>query len=170
MKEHFAEFLEAQHVDSDTIQQAARYYLAERTDDPSDEEMKQQLERGGANRQTIDAALQQLKDDNLLIDRMCLEILSAAWEEPGEQQKVRNAMAEAKSKLPIIEIGILAMVAMYGMYLLATGGIAQSETTTERRADGSYTEIARTAYHAPSGPLGMLVKMVSPLEKKLPSE
>jgi hypothetical protein len=161
MTETLLQFLESQKVDSETLQQATRYYLAERTGDLSESEMQSQLVQAGGDKKTIDAALGQLKGNSLMIDNACLAFLSDAWENETERSKIKDAAAEAKTKLPVIEIGILAMVAMYGMYLAVTGGIIRH--TVERKPDGTFKE--STEYHPPTGPLGALVKMVVPIGK-----
>jgi hypothetical protein len=157
MTETLLQFLESQKVDSETLQQATRYYLAERTGDLSESEMQSQLVQAGGDKKTIDAALGQLKGNSLMIDNACLAFLS----NETERSKIKDAAAEAKTKLPVIEIGILAMVAMYGMYLAVTGGIIRH--TVERKPDGTFKE--STEYHPPTGPLGALVKMVVPIGK-----
>jgi hypothetical protein len=67
-----------------------------------------------------------------------------------------DAFVEAKAKLPVIEVGILAIVAMYGMYLTVTGGV--KKRVAERKKDGTYAET--TEYASPEGPLGMVVKPI----------
>ncbi len=67
MKPSLKEVLENQRVDSDSVQQAVRYYLAERTDDLPPEEMKQQLIDVVGNAAAVDAALRHLKQDPLML-------------------------------------------------------------------------------------------------------
>ena len=45
----------------------------------------------------------------------------------GDGEPVRPDQAAARKKLPVIEVAIIAVAAMYGMYLLATG-VKKEET------------------------------------------
>jgi len=156
MKQSFREFLTTQNADSATIQHATRYYIAERYGDVPPSKMKANLIKAGADEVTLDKAQKQLEGDPIQLENACLALLSAAWETDREDEKVRNAFKEAKNKLPVIELGILAVVGMYAMYLTVTEG--KRKRTVERKADGSYKE--STEYYSPSGPLGTIVDLV----------
>jgi hypothetical protein len=59
--------------------------------------------------------------------------------------------------MPVIDLAILAVVLMYGMYLLTTGG-KKAETTTVRRPDGTLEE-SRIDYASPDGPMSILTRL-----------
>ncbi|MBV8135579.1 MAG: hypothetical protein JO121_08070 [Deltaproteobacteria bacterium] len=146
----FLEFLNEQQLDAMTIQQATRYYIAEKQELPPTE-MRKAI---GAPEDKLDAAQQELEQDPQTLENACLATLSAGWQE--DETIIRNAFAEAKTKLPVIEVAILAVVAMYGMYLAVTGGVKKK--IVQRKPDGSYTET--TEYYASQGPLGAIVNLV----------
>lgn len=146
----FLEFLNEQQPDAITIQQATRYYVAEKHGLPPTEMLKAIR----APKDELDAAQQQLEQDPPMLENACLATLSAGWLE--DDTLVRNAFAEAKMKLPVIEVAIVAVVAMYGMYLAVTGGVKKK--VVQRNRDGSYKET--TEYHAPQGPLGTVMNLV----------
>jgi len=146
----FLEFLKEQQPDTTMIQQATRYYISEKHELPPTK-MKTAI---GAPADALDAAQRQLEEDVRALENACLAALSAGWEE--DESLIRDAFAEAKTKLPVIEVAIMAVVAMYGTYLLVTGGVKRK--VVQRSADGSYTET--TEYHAPLGPLGTVVDLV----------
>ena len=150
----FKEFLVAEKVDSSTIQQAGRYYVAEKTNDLSPSKLRDSLVRAGADANVVGAAIRELEGNPTALENSFLALLSAAWDDEGERAKVRDAIVEARGKLPIIELGILAIVATYAMYLFATGGVAKR--TVVRRPDGSFAE--EIEYHPPTAPLDALVK------------
>src|SRR5215469_1304776 len=156
MTQSFREFLTEEKIAGATIQQATRYYIAERYGDLPPSEMKDVLLEKGVDESTLSDAQRQLEDNPRILDNACLSFLSAAWETSGEEQRVRNAFAEAKNKLPVIEASILAIVGMYAMYLSVTGG--KRKRSVERTADGSYKET--TEYYSASGPLGTIVDLV----------
>lgn len=159
MTESLFSYLQANDVDSDTVQQAARYYLAERTGDLSPREMREQIEAAASKRTEIDLNLAELERDPLRTENAFLAVLSSAWEEEGEAEKIKSAIADAKAKLPVIEMAILAIVAMYGMYLYTTGGITKKKRTVERLPDGTLREAETTELHDPGKPLGTIVAL-----------
>lgn len=143
-------------ADPDTIHQCLRYYLSERLDDPTTEEMHTELIAACGSR--VDDALNELAGDPLLLENAALLVLSGAWNEAGQPDRILQAAEGAKAKLPVIEVGIIAVVIMYGLYLLRTGGIKRSQRTTIRHKDGSLTETVITEYADPLGPLSVLTK------------
>jgi hypothetical protein len=156
MNQTLKQFLESQDADAATIQHATRYYISERYGDVPPSKMKAKLVQAGAEEASIQGAQKQLEENPALLENACLAFLSLAWEEQGQEQRIRNAFAEAKNKLPVIELAILSVVGMYAMYLVVTGG--KKKSVTERKPDGSYKET--TEYEPPTGPLGTLVKLV----------
>ena len=140
MQQSFAEFLKERQVDTDTIQQAARYYIAERTNDLPSEEMRGQIVEAVGDAAQVDSALDTLQADPLLVTNAALALLSQVWEVPGEAEKIRSAVDAAKAKLPVIESALIAIVGMYSLYLIATGGVKKTETTVQKNPDGSVTE------------------------------
>ena len=80
-------------------------------------------------------------------------MLSDAWADPIERPNVERAVNGAKTKMQVIEVGALAIVAIYGMYLTTTGGKRDTEVVLRRAADGSFDLVKRTSYYGPSGPL-----------------
>ena len=160
MSESFKDFLTERAVDSDTIHQAARFYLAERTDDMDEEEMKEELVRQAGDPDAVEAALRLLERDSAALENAGLALLSAAWDDPQERERVKGAIEGAKKQMPIIEIAILAIVGMYGMYLVKTGGKQRVTKVVKRNPDGSLEETEITEYHKPSEPLSAVVSTI----------
>jgi hypothetical protein len=138
MSQTFLEYLQGQKVDGAMIQQATRYFLAEKFPGITPPKMRRVIADSGPTADSLDAIQHQLEQDPGALDNACLITLSTSWDDPQDQQLVRNAVEEAKTKLPVIEIAILATVAMYGMYLAVTKGIKKK--IVQRKADGSLTE------------------------------
>jgi hypothetical protein len=155
----FEEHVASRGADAETLVQAARYYLAEVTDDLSTEEMREEVREDVGDEATIDEVLARLEDDPAALAAAAREILATAWDDPDERLRVIAVLDEARTKLPVIELGILAIVAMYGMWLLTTGGVKRVREKTVRRGDVSETE-RETEYHAPDGPLRAVVGLL----------
>jgi hypothetical protein len=151
--------LAARSIDSDSVHQATRYYLAQRLDDMTPDEMLGEMIAAVGDRPAVDAAITTLAGDPLLLENADLLFLSAAWSEDHERQRLSAVLDDAKGKLPVIEVAILAIVAMYGLYLWRTGGVKRSEKTIERKPDGSFVERAITDYAAPTGPLRQITSL-----------
>lgn len=148
-------------ADTDSVHHALRYYLAERLDDLTPEDMLEQL-RMVADPSRVDAALTGLREDARLLENGALLILSAAWADEAERDRVRAVLGETKGKLPIVEVAALAIVCMYGLHLLATGGIKKSEKTIIRNPDGSFKITETTEYLDPGRPFGAIVELFRP--------
>jgi hypothetical protein len=122
MPESFDEFVKREKIDAEALIQATRYYIAEQSHDPTAEEMRDRVAASSGDAAAVDAAVAALAGDARLLELACHEVLEAAWDKPQQPGRIRSAVDDAKSALPVIETGIIAMVAMYGMYLYTTGG------------------------------------------------
>lgn len=153
-----ADELTALDADTDTVQQALRYYLAERLDDLPPEEMLDRMYQV-AGRTHTDTALAELTQNAQLLEHGALAILATAWADESERPRVKSALIDAKAKLPVIEISVIAMACMYGLYLLVTGGIKKSDTTIIRKPDGSFEVRQTIEYSDPARPLGAIANI-----------
>ncbi|MEW2396341.1 hypothetical protein [Streptomyces sp. NPDC046862] len=158
MTESLAQCLESLGADADTVQQAARYYLAERTDDLEYEDMRAEVLSAASDPAKAEQLLQLLTVHSGHLEQGALLILSAAWEDPDEAELVRNALLDAKAKLPVIETAILGIVVMYGMYLITTRNRKTHKRTVHRTEKG-FTESVETEYFPPSHPFSALVRL-----------
>jgi len=157
MSEGIVEFLTSIGADSDTVQQAARYVLGDLTDDRPIKVLADELHREANDGQRLQIELCQLEGDPELLEMACLAFLSDVWETEEGEGYVRSAVAAAKEKLPVIEVGILAVVAIYAMWLRTTGGVHTSRTVVDRRPDGSLRVESAMKFYGPDGPLQQIV-------------
>jgi hypothetical protein len=146
-------------ADEDTIHQALRYYLAERLDDPPPSQMRTDLDRLFSDGSTAAGVLTRLEQNPRMLENAALITLSCAWED-GDQDRIRTALDDAKGKMPVIEIGLLALVAMYGLYLWRTKGIKRSERVISRGPDGSLEIREVTEYTGPNEALSAVVNLL----------
>ncbi len=115
----FEEFLQQQQADSATIQEAAILYLGEVTDDLPPEEMRDQIVEAAGDQARVDAALEEVRRDSALTEKILLAMFAAKWQEPGEAERIQRAFASARRKLPVIESIIIGSITLYAMYLTA---------------------------------------------------
>jgi hypothetical protein len=149
-------FLTARAADPDTVHQAMRAYMARTTDFMSEDQMRAKLLESVGDERQLQQALKALESDATLLEAASLATLSEAWADPQQQKLVERAVDGARASMPVIEVGMLAIVAMYGMYLQATGGKKTEEIVRRKLADGSFETVKRTTYYGPSGPLSAI--------------
>jgi hypothetical protein len=147
MKPNFIDFLNEVTAEPDMIQQAFRMHVSERTDDLTRKEMLDELRTSANSPEELDRLVKQLERDPDALEQAAILYFEQAWEDESQRAAVRAAFEHAKSRLPVIETGILAVVAMYGMYLIATSGV--SELKIRRKADGSYERTEKREPFAP---------------------
>jgi hypothetical protein len=147
MSDTFEGLLQEKRADGDVLMQAARYYVAERCDDPSNEQMMDQMVAEAAEADAVRAELSKLSNDPVRLELAAKAILNWAWADPLERPRVERALDAAKQKLPVIEVAILAMVALYGMYLIATEG--KKKVIEERDANGNLKKVTTEYYPHP---------------------
>src|SRR6185295_3298708 len=139
MNESFTDFLNEIEAEPDMIQQALRIHLSERTNDLTHKEMVTELRESVSSEEELDQLLKQLEHDPDVLEQAALIYFERAWEDDAQQPSVRAAFKHAKSRLPVVEVAILAVVAMYGMYLIATDGVSE-KTTVSKDSKGNYKE------------------------------
>lgn len=164
MSEGLAAFLSEQRADAATLQQAVRYLVSEWGDDLPPAQMRAQLD-DAAGAEQVDAVLGELTADGELMERLTLAVLEAAWEDDGLREAARGAIEDAKKTLPIIEAAVVAIAAMYGMFLVATRGRKRHARSVVRRPDGTYEERELTEWYGASGPLAVVAKLFVPVGK-----
>src|SRR4051812_41100640 len=129
VNESFEEFLDRERPRTDTLVQAARFYLALRTDDRDTDEMLTEL-RESARGDGLAEALDDLARNPEMLNYGAAAVLSNAWAEPGGPEQVRNAFYATRGKLPVVEASILAVSVMYGVYLLISRSVKRSTKIT----------------------------------------
>jgi hypothetical protein len=153
----FEQFLDERGADADTVQQALRTWLTRRASFMTPDEMRAELDAAVGDPKAVQETLARLERDSGALESASRYVLSQAWEEPGEADRIARAVDGAKAKMPIIEVGVLAIIVMYGMYLSQTGGIKSSQTTVERSPDGSQKTVETKVFHEPAGVLASML-------------
>jgi hypothetical protein len=159
MTESLGEYLTSSGVGTDTILQAARFCLAERTDDLPIEEMRRQIIDAVGDEARVDALTRRLEQDPLVLENAALALLSTVWHEPGGSEWVTSAVEDADKSLPVLEVGMLTMAMMYIAYLAITGGVKEEEEVEERQSDGTLKRTTKRKFFGPTGPLSQIVEL-----------
>jgi uncharacterized protein (DUF2342 family) len=149
-------FLAEREADADTIQQAARTWLTRRSGFLSPEEMRARLDEASGDPEGVSEALALLQRDSGALEAVAREVLERGWSEPDEAAAIARAVDGAKVKMPVIEVGLLALVVMYGMYLKTTGGVKSEHVEERKGADGSTYNVTHREYEDPTAPLSMV--------------
>lgn len=156
-----ADFLNTQGADAALIQHAVRNLVAELSDDLSLEEMLETLRANAESREAVDDIVADVRRSGPMLAELDLAVLDGLWQESDTRELVRRAIADAKVKLPVVDIGIIAVAAIYGMNLLATRG-RKSETRTIQKPDGSFVT-EKIEYADPSDAFGVVGRIASAL-------
>jgi hypothetical protein len=138
MSASLADTLNQLNADHDTVQQALRLFLSEQTGDRTPKELLAELRAAAADPAELDGELKRLQSDPVALDQAALLSLNAAWESPEARLSVEESLNHAKESLPVIELGILAIVVMYGMYRAIPAQPVKVTTIIERDKSGTY--------------------------------
>jgi hypothetical protein len=148
MNETFESWLARNQVDGDSLMQAARYYIAERTDDLDTADMLAEMVARTGRRAAVQAELERLTGDTTRMESAAFTVLREAWNDVDERARVERSIDAAKQKLPVVEVTILGMVVLYGMYLHVTGGRKSVTTRSTDKGDkGGRVDETTTEYY-----------------------
>jgi hypothetical protein len=138
MNTTFSEFLNEIQADADMIQQALRIYLSERTDDLTPDEMLSELRTCATNTKELEETLRHLEGTPEAVQQAALAYFEREWDNAAQQPSIRTVFQSAKNQLPIVETAIIAIAAMYAMYLIVTGGVVERKSVTRQKLDGTF--------------------------------
>ena len=166
MNDTFAEYLNTVRPNDEMIEVAARAYLSELTNDELPAEIRKKLLSVSAGNDELDSALSRLEHSPLERRDADLAFLAWAWDQPANRERIAAAFRGAESKLPAFESALLALIALYGMYLLTTRGIRKVTRIVKKKPDGSFEEQNVTDYESPVGPMSLVGRMFSGVRGK----
>ena len=159
MNKTLEEWIRETRSDPDTIQQALRLHLAERTSDMTPEEMLDEMRTAAADPQQLEEQLQRLERDSSALTQAAMEYFQQTWDEKAPNPSIDSAFTHAKEKLPVIEVTVLAIAAMYAMYLVVTGAVTEEVETQEKKLDGTY-KVTKKVKREPFGPIGTAITKI----------
>ena len=155
----FESYVQQSKIGSDSLQQAFRLLVAEEADDRGPEAMRAEIVRSVGDASAVDKTLREVAQDAAALDAAARDFLAETWAQPGGQERVKTAISGADKALPVIEVGALAITAMYIAYLHYTGGVESEKKETTTKKDGTKIESYQRKLYSPSGPLSSIVQL-----------
>lgn len=160
----FADFLNSRAVDAEVLEHAVRSYVAESTDDLSVHEQSRRLADNFVGEPTANDIIAAMARHPEALEECSLIVLSCVWSHPDQRAMLVSMIEDAKKKLPVIEVGIIATAVMYGMYLVATRGVRRDERIVKKTDEG-YVESTFVEYHSPYSIVSSVIGMFRPGER-----
>ena len=159
MSETFMEALG--RISPSSLPYAMSYLVSTQADDPPPGRIRDRLVAEGVEIEALDKAVAMLMGDAALLEAVSISILQAGWEDPVERDLTAGALTAARTKLPVVEHELIAVVAILGMWLSWTKGRKSHRRVVRRDADGSFEESETTEWYGPAGFLEALAKVLS---------
>ncbi len=160
MNVSLADYLSQNNIKGEMIEVAAKYYVSELSGDLIPKEMKRIVFQNAVDSDKLAIILTDLELSPKMRQQASLEFLSWAWQDPENRSNICKAFEGARSKLPVTEFSIAAIVVIYGMYLIAVlrepKNIKHSIKKTE---EGIIEETTEIEYQTINSPLPALAKM-----------
>jgi hypothetical protein len=150
MTDTFARELQTTGTQPAVLPHAMRYFVSATADDLPPLRMRDQLAAAGID---VEQTIELLERDPALMEAAALAVLQAGWDDATTRELAEGALGAAQAKLPVVEAGLVAIVATYGMWLTATRGRRSHQRVIRRGTDGSWEETETTDWYGPSGPL-----------------
>jgi hypothetical protein len=109
-----------------------RYFVAAQSDDLPPARMRDELLAAGVDCDGVDRAVGSLQRDPALLEAAALAVLQAGWDDPVRRELAAGALGAAGAKLPVVEVALISIVAVYGLWLTATKGRRSHEHIVRR--------------------------------------
>jgi hypothetical protein len=141
MSDALIDALNARGVAPATVPHAMRYLVSVWADDLPPSRMREQLVEEGVPGSSVDQAAALIEYNSALMEDVALSVLQTGYADDDTRALADGALDAANAKLPLVEAGLIAIVAVYGMWVAATKGrrshkrvIAAPPTEARRRA------------------------------------
>jgi hypothetical protein len=157
--ENFEEWSRNAGLGPEDLLQGLRCYISKKTDFLPEGDLQQTLVENGSSEKEVILWCETLAEDSALLEAATIEVLSSNWKDPIERPVIKDCLSKGKAKLPVIEVAILAIVAMYGMYLVTTGGKLSEDFKKRTTANGQEAIDRKTKYSRPSEALIQIVNL-----------
>jgi len=164
MSDRLVDVLNTLNPNDEALEIAARAVLSEMTGDKTRDEMRTEVASAAGGVQDLDQLIRRLSGAPDERRDAALAFLSWAWENPDNRPAIRGALQGARGKLPAIEVGILAIAAMYAMYLIATGGKKEMHVI-RKEENGRFVEEKSVVFASVLDPIRAIVEVISGIRK-----
>lgn len=156
MNDTLVDYLDELEPTDENIEAATRSLVSELTDDLVPRQMLDQLVAAVDNTAALDGELLELGQSPKARRELCLAFLAWAWQHPSHRDRVRKALEGTRRKMPVIELSILALTAMYGMYLIVVSEKGPEVVQEIEQKDGHYKFRTQVKPTVPSSPIGVI--------------
>jgi hypothetical protein len=153
------DMLNAQRATAETVLEIMHTSVSELSHDKTDVEMLAEMCNQASDEARFVELCARFKGDPVLVREAALAWLAVASDDPEKRDVVMNAAKDADRSAPLIEVGAIMIVALYAMYLIATGGIKESTRKIEQKADGTHVVTEMVVYHSFSEPVKSVVAL-----------
>ena len=164
MNSSLVDFLNEIKPTDEAIEVATRSFISEISDDALPEVLRHRLAESAGIGSGFEGTLIHLERSPKGRRDMCLIALAFAWEQSENRKKIRAAFQGTQLKLPVVESALLALVAMYGMYLVAMHLRDKPNTTVRRivrKEDDSFEVTEEIVFDKPESPVSAFKAVVS---------
>ena len=145
--------LNAQKATPETVLEIMHTSVMELSNDKTEAEMLDEMRsRAGSEARFVELR-EQFEKNPALVREAALAWLAVASDDPKQHDVVMNAVKDADRSAPLIEVAAITIIALYAMYLIATGGIKESTRKIEQKADGTHVQTEKVVYHSFSEPV-----------------
>jgi hypothetical protein len=161
----FEEYLNSRQPGPDVLEHAARMLLAEQTDDLPIAKMRQDVVDATGDPAAVNEAERLLQEDPSSRELIVRAFLAERWTHPGGEKLVSSAVDDAEGSLPVVEIAILSVAAMYIAYLHYTGGVESEQERRKINKDGSSEFEKKRKFYPSTSALAAIGRMLSGIGK-----
>ncbi len=146
----------------ETILQILKSSVFEASGDMSPAEMRSALEGASKNQEVIVQALRELESKPDLVRDIALMWIMHSSNQEESRHIVEGAISGADRDMPLLEVGTIALVALYAIYMLGPEKPKTIKKTIKLMPDGTFELQEETTYDTFSTPikglLGLLFK------------
>jgi hypothetical protein len=140
------DILNDRQVTQETLLEAMTTSVYECSGDKTRSEMLRDLEGAVGSKKAVDEMLASLEGNSELVHEAALAWLSAASGDSGKSNLVAEAIQNSDRNAVLLETTAVAVISLYALYLIATGGKANTAHTIEVKPDGTYVETEKVVY------------------------
>ncbi|MEV4210204.1 hypothetical protein [Micromonospora sp. NPDC049662] len=169
MTESLAQFLNAEGINSAKLQYAVRYLIARTTDFTPADELRR-IAAAAASDELVDQAVTELSANSDALLEADLVVLDAFWADKANRDEVREAVRSAAERLPVDPAVLLAVPAVYGLFVAVTKGRKKVNKITRYNADGTWEQQEQVEYQDPVNLLKPLGALLTKFAEQPPKE
>jgi hypothetical protein len=140
------ELLNAKRATPETLLEVMVTSIGELSGDLTEAQMRNAILTAGVSEAEFSRLRLELEHAPMLVGEAALAWISSMSHDPDVAEAIESAINDADRNAVLFETTALTIVALYGMYLLATRGATESEKKIERRKDGTYVETEKVVY------------------------